>query len=501
MKADFLIIGSGVAGLSLAIKLAENFPEKNVLVITKSQPETSNTQFAQGGIAVVTDFEGDSFEQHIQDTLICGGGLCDEDVVKMVVEKGPDRLKDLIAWGANFDMNSKGLFDLGKEGGHATHRVVHHKDQTGREMILSMLRYIKDVPNIALVSHLFAVDLLVEDGTCFGVKVFNEHTNELQVIYSNNVLLSTGGIGQVYGHTTNSEIATGDGIAMAFRAGAAIQDMEFVQFHPTALYSENASYTFLISEAVRGFGAYLRTKSGERFMYQYDERLELAPRDIVSQSIDLELKKTGDKCVYLDCSHLDMEQFKKHFPMIYEQCQLLGIDLSKEGIPVAPAQHYLCGGVVVDKNGKTTIQNLYASGETARTGLHGANRLASNSLLEAVVYSDCIFNYLKNNAVFSEVPHQNSVEQKKNEETFDELLNEKRKMLQALMRKNVGIVRNVRDLEKTLTTLEILEKELKKLSLRYSVAYFELINMIAVGKMIIQSSLNRKESIGTFVIQ
>ena len=405
MITDYLVIGSGVAGLTFAVKIAEKFTDRNIVIVTKANEDESNTKYAQGGVAIVLDKEEDSFKKHIKDTLIAGDALCDEDVVKMVVKEGPDRLKELLLWGANFDVNDAGKFDLGKEGGHSEYRIVHHKDITGYEIERALLSKAHQLENISILSHHFAIDLITnhhiknynaDDLNCFGAYIFNQKLGKIFTIKANSTLLASGGIGCVYGHTTNPVIATGDGIAMAYRAKARIKDMEFVQFHPTALYDAKGESSFLISEAVRGFGAYLRNTKGHRFMPDYDARAELASRDIVSQSIDSELKKSGESHVYLDCTHLDMEAFTKHFPNIYNKCLEHHIDIKEDWIPVVPASHYLCGGIEVDKKGKTTIKNLFACGECSRTGLHGANRLASNSLLEALVYAHNIFKYLSN---------------------------------------------------------------------------------------------------------
>ncbi len=507
MKTDYLIIGAGIAGLSLSIRLAEKYPDKAIIVITKSDVTTSNTQFAQGGIAVVTDRKADSFDDHIQDTLICGGGLCNNEVVEIVITEGPQRLKEMIEWGARFDKDKEGHFDLGKEGGHSVHRVVHHKDQTGREMVSAMLKYIENITNIELLSHYFALDLIVQDNQCFGAEVLNEKSGNIELYRANHTILASGGIGQIYGLTTNSEIATGDGIAMAHRANAKIQDMEFIQFHPTALYSEKMDTTFLISEAVRGFGATLKTRNGERFMEKYDVRLELAPRDIVSQSIDIELKKNGDTNVFLDCTHLDVDAFKKHFPMIYDQCKSIGIDIAHDWIPVAPSQHYVCGGVSVNQNGESSIANLFVCGESAHTGLHGANRLASNSLLEALVYSNRIFKYLIDSSshntssiVYSEVNYTANKEQltSTNNNSLDHL----KKTLQSTMMRYVGIVRKESELHEAKKKLIALKNQVAELmsTNTFEKALVELRNMIDVSLIIVESSLNRKESVGTFVI-
>ena len=500
---NYLIIGSGVAGLTFAIKIADRFPDKKVTIITKSTVDESNTKYAQGGIAIVTDEVQDSYQKHIEDTLICGDGLCDVDVVEMVVTEGPKRLKELMDWGAKFDKNSKGNFDLGKEGGHSENRVVHHKDQTGYEIERAILEQVHQKENIIVLDHHFALDLITENKCCIGAVALNQKTNKIITFQSDYTLLATGGIGHLYGHTTNPIIATADGIAMAFRANAAIRDMEFIQFHPTALYENTIGSKFLISEAVRGFGAYLRTKNGNRFMLDYDARGELASRDIVSQSIDLELKKSAEECVYLDCTHLDLQAFIKHFPMIYERCKNNGIDIAKDWIPVIPAQHYLCGGIVVDKNGKTDVKNLFACGECSRTGLHGANRLASNSLLEALVYSDKIYHYLAQNSsenkIANNVKSEFKIELKPS--VNSEYLTSLKSELQLLMRQSAGIVRFDVDLFKAQEKLLKWQEELKiKVeNNQISTELFELYNMTTVANLIVQQSIERKENRGGFV--
>ncbi|REG98596.1 L-aspartate oxidase [Flavobacterium aquicola] len=503
ITTNYLIIGSGVAGLTFALKMANRFPERTITIITKANADESNTKYAQGGIAIVTDKTEDSYQKHIEDTLICGDGLCDEAVVKMVVTEGPKRLKELIEWGAQFDKNAKGTFDLGKEGGHSENRVVHHKDQTGHEIQRAILEQVMQKENINVLDHHFALELITQDHRCVGAYALDEKTNEVITYQSDFTLLATGGIGHLYGHTTNPIIATGDGIAMAYRANAVIQDMEFIQFHPTALYDDSPGSKFLISEAVRGFGAHLRTKKGDLFMLNYDSRGDLASRDIVSQSIDLELKKSGDECVYLDCTHLEMEGFKKHFPMIYNHCKKVGIDLEKEWIPVVPAQHYLCGGIVVDINGKTSIENLFACGECSRTGLHGANRLASNSLLEALVYSDKIYHYLAENpfiasktvSTISEWPNQSK------DKIAPQYIAQTKAKLQLLMRQNAGIVRFDLDLLKANEELKNLQNEIEEKIQNYSVSkdLYELNNMTNIGSLIVQQSIDRNGNAGGFI--
>jgi len=503
IQTNYLIIGSGVAGLTFAVKIAERFPDKKVTIVTKANENESNTKYAQGGIAIVTDKIEDSYEKHIQDTLICGDGLCDESVVEMVITEGPKRLKELIEWGAKFDKNTEGTLDLGKEGGHSENRVVHHKDQTGQEIQRAILSQVHQKENITVLDYHLAIDLITKNNHCLGAYVLDQKTKEVLTFQSEFTLLATGGIGHLYGHTTNPVIATGDGIAMAFRANAVVKEMEFIQFHPTALYDASRGTSFLISEAVRGFGAYLRTKNGHRFMPDYDSRGDLASRDIVSQSIDLELKKTGDKCVYLDCTHLDLDSFMKHFPMIYERCKSVGIDIAKDWIPVVPAQHYLCGGIEVDKNGKTSVENLFACGECSRTGLHGANRLASNSLLEALVYSDKIYHYLADSTSGQSqfIGTVSDWKEPKKPEINPDYVAKTKSKLQLLMRQNAGIVRNDADLAKAKEQLSVWKNEVHKKIKNYNVSaeLYELLNMITIGTLIVQQSIDRDENRGGFV--
>ncbi|MCI9843466.1 L-aspartate oxidase [Flavobacterium pectinovorum] len=502
-NTNYLIIGSGVAGLTLALRLAEQFPNKNITIVTKSNADESNTKYAQGGIAIVIDKNEDSYQKHISDTLICGDGLCNEAVVKMVITEGPKRLKELIEWGAKFDKNPDGNLNLGKEGGHSENRVVHHKDQTGYEIERAILKQVYHKDNITVLDHHFAVNLITEENCCLGITALDEKTKLLQTYKSDVTILATGGIGHLYGHTTNPVIATGDGIAMAYRSGAKIKEMEFIQFHPTAFYDTSTESKFLISEAVRGFGAYLRTKRGYRFMIDYDSRQELASRDIVSQSIDLELKKSGDDYVLLDCTHLDTEAFKKHFPMIYKHCLTSGIDIAKDWIPVVPAQHYLCGGIVVDTNGKTSVTNLFACGECSQTGLHGANRLASNSLLEALVYSGRIYEYLAHPDVEIKTADYKISEKEKTDqpEIDSESLAELKTKLQYLMRQNAGIVRVDNDLQNAKEQLLSWKKEMDQIEKTHlvSVSFYELLNMITIGSLIVSQSIERHENRGGFV--
>ncbi|WP_347068919.1 L-aspartate oxidase [Flavobacterium sp. WV_118_3] len=386
-KTDILIAGSGISGLFFAIKMAKKRPDLSITILTKASADSTNTRYAQGGIAVVTNTEEDSFEQHIRDTLQAGGGSCDTEIVRMVVEQAPERLQELLNLQVDFDTTVSGAWDLGLEGGHSHHRILHHKDQSGLEMERKLLCQLRQYPNIVLFEDYFSIDLTTENNSCTGMIYYDKIRGTVKHIRSRITVLCTGGCGQLFQNTTNPEIATGDGVAMAFRAGAVIKDMQYIQFHPTALYETGKNPLFLLSEAVRGFGAHIINHNYERFLYKYDTRGELATRDIISKAIGSELHKTGEKYVFLDCRHLNAKRFYEHFPSITDYCLKSGFDPAKEPIPIVPAAHYQCGGIQVDKNARTTIQNLYAVGECAQTGLHGKNRLASNSLLEALVFA------------------------------------------------------------------------------------------------------------------
>ena len=515
IKTDYLVIGSGIAGLTYALRVAHHHKNSNVIIVTKDDKSESNTKYAQGGIATVHDLNIDSFEQHIHDTIIAGDGLCDEEVVRMVVEEGPDRLQELIDWGVQFDENNIGDFDLGKEGGHSQHRILHHKDITGYEIERALLVMISKTPNIEIFEEHYAIDFITEHHlkqdlsedtsgiTCFGAYVLDKKANEVKTIASKITMVASGGSGQAYTTTTNPLIATGDGIGMAYRAKAEIEDVEFVQFHPTALYQvPQESPAFLISEAVRGFGARLRTSKGEFFMKKYDDREELASRDIVARAIDTELKASGDDYVFLDCTHLNYKKFKKHFPNILDKCKSLGIDVRKKWIPVVTAAHYICGGIKVDLHGRTSIHNLFACGECTSTGLHGANRLASNSLLEALVYSQR--SYVKSIAKLQDinlnesVPDWDTANTSQNKENI--LITHGRSAVQKIMSDYVGIVRSNRRLksaEKRLSFIYEETEELYKESI-ISVELCELRNLITTAYLICEFSMKRKENRGGF---
>lgn len=512
MQTDILVIGSGIAGLTYALKTATHFPEKKVMVITKTQADETNTKYAQGGIAGVWDEEKDSYTKHIDDTLIAGDGLCDEHIVEIVVKEGPERIKEIIGYGAEFDKDEKGEYSLGKEGGHSENRILHHKDVTGKEMERALLAQLKLVPNIELVNHCFVVDIITQhhlgylvtkstlDITCYGVYVLNLHTNQIEKILAKITLLATGGCGQAYRTTTNPQIATGDGIAMVYRAKGKIENMEFIQFHPTALYEPGVSPSFLITEAVRGDGGILRNKAGQAFMENYDPRKDLAPRDIVARAIDNEMKRSGTEQVYLDCTHMDKEKFIHHFPNIYEKCLRIGIDVMKQMIPVAPAAHYSCGGIKTDEWGRTSIQHLYACGECASTGLHGANRLASNSLLEAMVFGHrCFLDSIQQlDAIDFEnrIPDWNATGTSEPSEMI--LITQSKKELQQIMSDYVGIVRTDVRLERAMKRLDLLfaETEMLYRSTKLSPQLCELRNIISVGYLIVKGAQFRKESRG-----
>lgn len=514
IRIDFLVIGSGIAGLTYAIKTAKARPDKKILVVTKTNADETNTKYAQGGIAVVNDPENDSFEKHIEDTLIAGDGLCNEEVVEIVVKEGHERVNEIIEWGAQFDKESDGDFSRGKEGGHSEHRILHHKDVTGAEMERALLETIKQLPNIQLANHYFIVDLITQhhlgflvtkstpDITCYGVYALNLHTNQIEIIQANITLLAAGGNGQVYRTTTNPSIATGDGVAMVYRAKGRIENMEFIQFHPTALYQPGQrGQAFLITEAVRGDGGILRNHKGEAFMERYDERKDLSPRDIVARAIDSEMKINGTEHVWLDCRHMDIEKFIHHFPNIYDKCKSLGIDVAQHMIPVAPAAHYSCGGIKTDEWGRTSIKHLYAAGECASTGLHGANRLASNSLLEAMVFAHRSFldateliKTINNNN--TALPAWNAKGTSQPKEMI--LITQSLKELQQVMSDYVGIVRNNVRLQRALKRLDLLWEETEDLyrSTTLSPQLLELRNMITVGYLITKGAAFRKESRG-----
>ncbi|MCX6245770.1 MAG: L-aspartate oxidase [Bacteroidetes bacterium] len=505
---DFLVIGSGIAGLTYALKVAKR---GKVCIVTKGKLNDTATSYAQGGIAAVT-YTPDSYEKHIKDTLIAGDGLCDENIVRITITESTNRIKELIRWGIKFDKTKSGRFDLAKEGGHSEYRVLHHKDRTGREIEDTLVEQVKKHPMIEVIEDTFAIDIITEhhlglevnrrtkDITCYGAYILNPRTHLVDTILSKVTLIATGGAGQIYSTTTNPPISTGDGIAMVYRAKGTIENMEFMQFHPTALYNLQEKPSFLISEAVRGFGAVLRNAEGKEFMHKYDSRLALAPRDIVARAIDNELKVLGDDFVYLDCRHLPKNELISHFPTIYAKCLSVGIDITRDMIPVVPTAHYTCGGIKVDEFGRSSIHHLYASGECSCTGLHGANRLASNSLLESLVFShrasEDSIETVKSIEFNDQVPDWNAEGMVLNEEMV--LVTQSLKELQAIMTSYVGIVRSNLRLKRAFDRLEILYQETEALYDKSILTQkiCELRNLINVGYLIIKAAMNRKESRG-----
>lgn len=518
MQTDFLVIGSGIAGLTYALKVSKHYPEKKVIVITKTQEDETNTKYAQGGVAGVWDEDKDSFDKHIEDTLIAGDGLCNLQAVEIVVKEGPERIREIIEYGTRFDKDDAGVYELGREGGHSEHRILHHKDVTGKEIERALLEKVKSNPNIEVINHCFVVDLITQHHlgylvtksttniTCYGVYVLNVHSKQIEKIVAHTTLLATGGCGQAYRTTTNPRIATGDGVAMVYRAKGRIENMEFIQFHPTALYQPGVSPSFLITEAVRGDGGILRNKDGEAFMEHYDERRDLAPRDIVARAIDSEMKRTGTEHVYLDCRHMGKEKFIHHFPNIYEKCLTMGIDVMQQMIPVAPAAHYSCGGIKTDEWARTSIQQLYACGESASTGLHGANRLASNSLLEAMVFGHRAYlditRQLNEQGINALVTNENVIPDWNASGTTDPkemiLITQSQKELQQVMSDYVGIVRNDVRLGRAMKRLDLLYEETEQLyeTTKVSPQLCELRNLITVGYLIVKGAHFRKESRG-----
>ncbi len=505
---DFVVLGSGIAGLSFALKAAKH---GSVAVITKRKAGDSNTAWAQGGVACVTSDE-DSFELHLRDTLEAGAGLCDEAVARTIVTEGPERIRELVELGVHFDQREKGSGDtepdLGREGGHSKRRVLHVQDVTGLQIEKTLLEELSRSPAVELLEHHMAVDLITAgklgfatEDRCLGVYVLDEKTGEVETIRTDRLVLATGGCGKVYLYTTNPDIATGDGVAMAWRAGATIANMEFVQFHPTCLFHAEAK-SFLISEAVRGEGGILRNERGEDFMHRYDPRESLAPRDIVARAIDAEIKRSGAKCVFLDITHQPPEFLRERFPHIYETCLRFGIDMTKQPIPVVPAAHYQCGGVQTDVNGATSLPGLYAIGEVACTGLHGANRLASNSLLEGVVVAHRAFEELVRDNPPSHPARQIQLPEWESGEAqnVDELvvIYHNWDEIRRLMWDYVGIVRTDKRLQRASARLRNLQREIREFywNFHITVDLLELRNLATVAALIVDSALSRKESRG-----
>ena len=517
-KYDFLIIGSGVAGMSYALKVARAHKGK-VCMICKTSLDEANTSFAQGGVASVTNLEVDNFDKHIQDTMIAGDYISDYKAVKQVVTMAPEQIKELVQWGVNFDKQQDGKFDLHREGGHSEFRILHHADDTGAEIQRGLMEAVRNCPDIDIKENHFAVEIITQHHlgarvtrrtpyiNCYGAYVLNPDTQKVDTYLSKVTVMCTGGCGAVYQTTTNPVIATGDGEAMVYRAKGTVADMEFVQFHPTALYHPGETHpAFLITEAMRGYGGILRLPNGESFMEKYDKRLSLAPRDIVARAIDKEMKIHGLDHVCLDVTHKNPEETKRHFPNIYAKCLSIGIDITKEYIPVRPAAHYMCGGIKVDLNGCSSINRLYALGECSCTGLHGGNRLASNSLIEAVVYAETAakhsIEHVDEYDFNEKVPAWNDEGTLTNEEKV--LITQSVKEVGECMSNYVGIVRSDLRLKRAWDRLDLLYEETENLFKRVKVSksskatreLCELRNMINVGYLITRMAIERKESRG-----
>jgi L-aspartate oxidase len=501
LKFDTLIIGSGLAGLSLALKLADR---QKVAVITKKSLLEGASAWAQGGIAAVLSPE-DSVDKHIQDTLIAGAGLCDPQTTRFVVEHGAEAIDWLIRQGVPFsrDSSSENGYHLTREGGHSQRRIIHAADATGLVVQETIANKIIAHPNITLLEQYNAIDLITgrklgrEDNHCYGAYALNSSSDEIITIGANNTILATGGAGKVYLYTTNPDTATGDGIAMGWRAGCRVANMEFIQFHPTCLYHPHEK-SFLISEAVRGEGGILKLPDGTRFMPWHDERAELAPRDIVARAIDFEMKKRGLDCVYLDISHQPVEFLLEHFPTIYRRCLELGINIASQPIPVVPAVHFTCGGLIVDHQGRTDIPNLYAIGETSYTGLHGANRLASNSLLECLVYSESASRDIlsKPSGKILSLPHWD--ESKVTDADEAVVISHNWDELRRFMWDYVGIVRTTKRLERAQHRIRLLHEEINEYYSNFHVTsdLLELRNLVLTADLIVKSALSRHESRG-----
>lgn len=509
-KYDYLVIGSGIAGMSFALKVA--CPEHRVALVCKTSLEEANTALAQGGVASVTNLEVDDFSKHIHDTMVAGDWLSRPEAVEKVVTNAPQQIKELVRWGVSFDKKDDGTYDLHREGGHSEFRILHHADNTGFEIQESLIKAVKANPNIDIFENHFAIEIITQhhlgkivtrrtpDITCYGAYVLNPD-GVVDKFLAKVTLMATGGVGAVYTTTTNPLVATGDGIAMVYRAKGNVKDMEFIQFHPTALYHPGDRPSFLITEAMRGYGAHLRNHLGERFMAKYDaERMELAPRDVVARAIDSEMKQYGLDHVFLDVTHKDAEETRHHFPNIYAKCKSLGIDITTDYIPVAPAAHYLCGGIEVDLNGQSSIQRLYAVGECSCTGLHGGNRLASNSLIEAVVYADAAATHSRGHIGTydwrTDVPDWNDEGTRHPEEMV--LITQSIREVNQIMGTYVGIVRSNLRLDRAWNRLDILYEETERLfkCSKASREICELRNIINVGYLIMRQAKERKESRG-----
>ena len=526
-EVDFLVIGSGIAGLSFALKVA---PYGKVCILTKGEASEGSTRYAQGGIAAVM-YDSDSFDKHIQDTLVAGDGICDREVVEMTIREAPDRIRELVQYGVNFDrVPAEGKngdhqgerFDLHREGGHSEFRILHHKDNTGEEIERGLLEAARRHPNIEIKERQFAIDIITQhhlgqrvtkhtpDIECYGVYALDCDTNRIDTYLAKVTLLATGGMGNVYSTTTTPVISTGDGVAMVHRARGVLSDLEFMQFHPTSLYNPAEKPAFLITEAMRGAGAILKDRDGKEFMQKYDKRLSLAPRDIVARAIDNEMKLSGKDYLYLDARGIGKKQLIEGFPTIYAKCLSIGIDI----IPVRPAAHYQCGGIKVDRNGESSIHHLYAAGECSCTGLHGGNRLASNSLLEAVVYAHNAamsaiaevnlteknegnrIRINSDNSVRDRIPDWNAEGMVLNEEMV--LITQTKRELQEIMWNYVGIVRSDLRLQRAFDRLNLIFRETEDLYNRSVLTepLSELRNLIACAYLIIKMARARRQNVG-----
>lgn len=509
-KYDFLVIGAGIAGMSFALKVAH---KGKVALVCKTTLDEANTKFAQGGVASVTNLKVDNFEKHIEDTMIAGDYISYRPAVEKVVREAPSQIQELVRWGVNFDKNVDGDFDLHREGGHSEFRILHHADDTGAEIQRGLMEAVRQNPNIDIFENHYAVEIITQhhlgqrvtrrtpDKECYGAYILNPEKKKIDTYLSKVTVMATGGTGAVYQTTTNPNIATGDGIAMVYRAKGIVKDMEFVQFHPTALFNPKETHpAYLITEAMRGYGGILRLPDGTEFMQKYDERLSLAPRDIVARAIDNEMKIHALDHVCLDVTHKDPEETKHHFPNIYAKCLSIGIDITKQYIPVVPCAHYMCGGIKVNLDAESTIHRLYAVGECSCTGLHGGNRLASNSLIEAVVYADAAAKHslhvIDDYELNENVPEWNDEGTMSNEEKV--LIAQDAKEVMQIMSTYVGIVRSDLRLRRAWERLDLIYEETEDLFKRVKPTkeICELRNMINTGYLITRHAIERKESRG-----
>lgn len=512
MHADVLVIGTGIAGLSYAVRLAEIAPTANIIMISKRDLLESNTKYAQGGIAVVSDFFKDSYEEHVRDTMSASGNTSKQNVVDFVVREGPARVKELMAWGAQFDTQGNKLH-LGKEGGHSAERIVHYKDQSGLHIQNALISKARSFDNITFFENHSLVDLITDhhipnpnQRRCYGAYVISKSDEEIVKITAQLTILSTGGAGQVYAHTTNPNAATGDGLGAAYRAKVHIENLHFVQFHPTALFPKIEGNTFLITEAIRGAGAILRNHMGEAFMVHYDKRKELAPRDIVSRAIYSQMKKYNQLHVFLDATQIDLKKLQREFPTILTNCRKAGIDITTDYIPVLPAAHYICGGIDVNEYAQSNLESLYAIGECSHTGLHGANRLASNSLLEALVFASRaaldsarkLSGNLVPSSFFESIPDWTGTEDVSNQKTTQ--IHELRTSLQQIMSAHVGIIKSGKSLtkaEKELHNVYVATKELYQQN-KLTPQLTTLRNLVSVAYLMIKQAQKYPKNKGVY---